>query len=121
MSDPKDRRQAPRAPERVPLSITDGGRDLQVETKDLSASGACCVLSQFIPLMTKVTLRLEVQNGTTRVSIRCTGVIVRIEPIGTPEAPRYNMAVFFTDLSDQDRGAISRFIRERLSASAQRN
>ena len=121
MSDPKDRRQAPRASERVPLSITDGSVDLQVETKDLSASGVCCVATQFIPLMTKVTLRLEVPHGARRANIRCTGVIVRTEPIGTPEAPRYNIAVFFTDLSDQDRGAISRFVRERLSASPQRN
>lgn len=121
MSSGAERRQAPRASERVPLSITDGGVDVRVDTKDLSASGACCVTSQFIPLMTKVTLRLDVPHGAQRVSITCAGVIVRIEPIGTPEAPRYNTAIFFTDISDQDRGAISRFVRERLSASAQRN
>ena len=121
MSDPKDRRQTPRAIERVPLSITDGGRALTVETKDLSASGACCVVSQFIPLMTKVQLELVVSNGTQRVRVRCAGVIVRIEPIGTADAPRYNAAIFFTDLSDHDRSAISRFVRERLAASAQRN
>ena len=121
MSSGSDRRQAPRASERVPLSISDGSVEFQVDTKDLSASGVCCVAAQFIPLMTKVTLRLEVPHGAHRVSIRCTGVIVRIEPIGTPEAPRYNTAVFFTDLSEQDRGAISRFVRERLSTSTQRN
>lgn len=121
MSDGAERRQAPRAAERVPLSITDGSFDVQAETKDLSASGACCVVSQFIPLMTKVTLQLVVLNGGRQVRVQCTGVIVRVEPIGEPAHPRYNVAIFFTDLSDSDRGAISRFVRERLAASTQRN
>ena len=115
----RERRQAPRAPERVAVAITDGGAALTAETNNLSATGAYCTLSKFIPPMTKLNLEFSVPNGGRNVPIRCAGVVVRVEPAVSPTLDRgaYHVAIFFTELSERQRGAIARFVRERLDAS----
>jgi hypothetical protein len=43
--------------------------------------------------------------------VRCTGAVVRAEPVVTnPERGHFNIAIFFTDLSERDRSVISRFV-----------
>jgi hypothetical protein len=50
------------------------------------------------------------------VRLRCTGVVVRTEPVViSPDKGRYHVAIFFTDLSERDRSVLSRFVRQRLS------
>ena len=119
-----ERRRAPRVSERVPLAITEGGTPIQAETVNLSAAGAYCTLDRFLAPMTKLQLDYELPDpaggrgaaGGRRVRIRCAGVVVRSEPvIVSPDKGRYHVAIFFTDLSERDRLALSRFVRQRLS------
>ena len=112
-----ERRRAPRVSERVPLGITEGGATLTAETVNLSANGAYCTLDRFLAPMTKLQLDYELPGHTgRRVRIRCTGVVVRSEPIiVSPHQGRYHVAIFFTDLSERHRSALSRFVRQRLS------
>ena len=113
-----ERRRAPRIDERVSLAITDGGAELATETHNLSASGVYCTLDRFITPMSKLQLRFELPDGARRTTIRCAGVVVRVEPvIAGAERARYNVAIFFTELSERNRSAISRFVRRRLSAT----
>lgn len=111
----RERRRHPRAPERVVVAVTEDGTVLQTHTRNLSASGAYCTVNRFVPPMTKLDLQFELVNGSRHVAIRCSGVVVRIEPAPTTEQARYNVAIFFTELSDRNRSAITRFIRRRLS------
>ena len=116
--DEQDRRRAPRAPERVALSLRDAGRELQTESNNLSAAGIYCTLEQFIPPMSKLEVRFELPVGLRPARIRCTGVVVRVEPaVNDAEKIRYNTALFFTEISKRDRAAISRFVRQRLAAT----
>lgn len=113
-----ERRRAPRIAERVVLAITDGGTELSTETKNLSASGAYCTLDRFIAPMSKLQLRFELPERSRRTTVRCAGVVVRVDPvIAGAERARYNVAIFFTELSERNRSAISRFVRQRLSAT----
>ena len=114
----KERRRAPRAAERVALSIGDAGTALQTETKNISASGAYCTLDRFLAPMTKLQLQFELPRGSRRARIRCSGVVVRVEPVVSPERGQYNTAIFFTELSERDRSVIARFVRERLAATS---
>lgn len=114
-----ERRRAPRIPERVAVSISDAGTELKTETKNLSASGAYCMLDRFIAPMSKLQLRFDLANGSRRVAVRCAGVVVRIEPvIANTERGRYNVAIFFTELSERHRAAIGRFVRQRLATAS---
>ena len=54
-----------------------------------------------------------------RVRIACTGVVVRVEPVVSDhQRSGYNTAIYFTDISDHDRSAISHFVGQRLSGNA---
>ena len=113
----QERRQAPRVDERVTVAITESGAAVQAETRNLSTAGAYCTLDRFIAPMTKLQLEYELLNGTRRVRIRCSGVVVRVEPVvSNQEHGQYNIAIFFTELTEHDRSAISQFVRQRLSA-----
>jgi hypothetical protein len=62
-------------------------------------------------------LELELPRQPHPVRIHCTGVVVRVEPVvSSLERGRYHLGIYFTELAARDRGAISRFVRERLSA-----
>ena len=114
----QERRGAPRVAERISIAVTDAKTELRTETTNLSAAGAYCILDRFIPPMTKLQLDLELPDGSRRVRIRCTGVVVRVEPVvAEGQLGRYQTAIFFSDLSERDRAAISQFVQRRLSAS----
>ena len=115
----QERRASPRVLERVLLDIADAGITLRTETKNLSASGAYCMLERFIAPMTKLQLAFDLPNGSRRVKVRCSGVVVRVEPVVTnAERGGYNVAIFFTELAERDRVAIAQFVRRRLAATA---
>ncbi len=114
----RERRQLPRTPERLSIAVQDGGLSLTTETKNLSASGAYCLVDRFIPPMTKLALTFELPDGSRRVKIACAGAVVRVDPVITDaQHSSYHIAIFFTDLSDRDRAAIGRFVQHRLATA----
>ena len=114
----QERRRVPRIAERVPVAIHDAGTELHTETNNLSVSGVYCTLDRFIAPMTKLELHCELPDGDRHVRIRCSGVVVRVEPVvANAERGRYQVAIFFTDMAERDRSAISRFVQRRLSST----
>ena len=115
----RERRRAPRIAERVVMAITDAGTELATESHNLSTAGVYCALDRFLAPMSKVQLHFALPNGRRSSTVRCTGVVVRVEPvIANASRGRFNVAVFFTELSDRNRSAITRFVRQRLSAAS---
>lgn len=113
---PPERRKTPRVSERIPLALS--GRDgvIRADTQNLSAAGAYCTLETFVPPMTKLELQLDLPDGRRVRPIRCVGVVVRVEPVvANPHQGRYHTAILFTELSERDRAALSRFVTQRLS------
>ena len=101
----------------MPVTLTDASVVVKAEMKDLSASGVYCALDQFIPPMTKLQLTFDLVQGAHRSTIRCAGVVVRIEPsITMTMRAQYDVAIFFTELAARHRAAITRFVRRRLAA-----
>ena len=115
MTTQPERRRAPRVADRVAVSIVNPREVIRAETKDLSTSGAYCSLDRFIPLMTK--LQLAFSLPTASQPIRCEGVVVRVLPqTEQPGRNIYEVAVFFTEVSDADRNALNAFVQQRLQA-----
>lgn len=115
----RERRRSPRIAERVVMAITDAGTELATESHNLSTAGVYCTLDRFLAPMSKVQLRFALPNGARSSKIRCTGVVVRVEPvIANASRGQFNVAIFFTELSDHNRSAITRFVRQRLSATS---
>ena len=115
----RERRKVPRIAERVAMAITDAGTELTTESQNLSTTGVYCTLDRFLAPMSKVRLDFELPNGPRSSKVRCTGVVVRVEPIiAHASRGQFNVAIFFTELSNRDRSAITRFVRQRLSAAS---
>jgi len=115
-----ERRKAPRSAESLPLAVTEGDVSVQAKMQNLSAAGMYCTMDRFIPPMTKLDLKLELTGSARPAKIRCVAVVVRVEPSVTDgEVMRYNTALFFTDLAERDRKAISQFVERRLAGSRQ--
>ena len=113
----QERRNAPRVDEHLSIAISGDGHIAQAQTQNLSTAGAYCTIDRFIPPMTKLELAFELPDGTRRVRITGSGVVVRTEPI-IADAQRggYHLAIYFSEMSERHRAAISKFIRQRLSA-----
>ena len=115
----RERRRAPRVTERIAVSIADAGAELTTHTNNLSASGTYCTLDRVIAPMSKLQLRFDLPQGGRRVMVRCAGVVVRVDPvIASADRGRFNVAIFFTELSARNRAAIERFVRQRLAAAS---
>ncbi len=113
-----ERRRSPRAPERLPLRLSDQGVEWEAETRNLSAAGLYCTLERFIPPLSKLQIELQLPGGLRQRRIRCTAVVVRVEPTAADaQQMRYNTALFFSDILERDREAISRFVQRRLEAT----
>ena len=111
-----ERRKHPRLRSIIPLKISKRGLDVITETGNLSCSGVYCRVNKPIPVMSKIgiTLLLPIQsnNRVLTKKIKCSGVVVRSEPLIVEEADTawQNIAIFFTDLSKKDKDKIAQYI-----------
>ncbi len=106
----KERRKCTRSTKSLPIKLRqapDKDFDLATETKNISANGAYCAVSQPIALMTKLKLTLLIPQPKTRVKkikkITCQGVVVRKENIPEDKKYPYRIGIFFHDIDNQDK------------------
>ena len=113
-----ERRESPRAASRIAMVLDHETAVLNTNSENISASGAYCTVTRFIPLMTKLQVRLELPGESASKAIRCEGVVVRIDPPHPSGArTRYSVAIFFSDLSERDRSHLAHFVHQRLLPS----
>lgn len=105
-----ERRRHPRLDQNIPLKISNGEGDIATETKNLSRSGALCLMHQFIAPMTKLKLHfsLPVRQGDQVITrrISCGGVVIRCESL----AQGFQTAIFFNDIAARDSLSIGEFV-----------
>ena len=113
---PAERRLYPRAQKQLALKIKTEGGDIVTQTENISCVGTYCVVDKPIPAMTKLSLllllplRSKNRNVTSR--IHCKGVVVRSE--NASEAGKFNVAVFFNEISDRNKAKISQYISQHI-------
>lgn len=110
----KERRQAPRAENKIPFKFSHEDGDIVTETVNISRSGVSCRVNKFIePMMkVKVNFLLPVKNSnqSTNKRISCNGIVVRTELVSTDEG-FYNVAIFFNEISTKDAEKIDDYVR----------
>lgn len=113
-----DRRRAPRVAKQVPLIVTDHVGEISAVTRDISVSGANCTLRRHIPAMTKLQIHFNLPGSG---SVRCEGVVVRVEPAKpVPDRAHYDVAIFFNDMPDTDRTRLSQFVHDHLHTAPEK-
>jgi hypothetical protein len=123
-----ERRRAERvrAPRDLELRLVGNADVLRI--RDVSSSGVCCTTAQPFPVMSKVHLILVLPDGRGgNVEVPSHGVVVRCErsadarPADGRSAhaeSAHEIAVFFTEIDDRDREALSDFV-QRVHRSGQ--
>jgi PilZ domain-containing protein len=107
-----ERRASARVPARLAMEITLGGGRARAETLNVSANGVYFASATFIPLLTKLRITLDLpEDETTSSQVTCDGVVVRTEPeVETAGEDDYQVACYFTDISDPDRERLESYI-----------
>ena len=114
----KERRQSPRVSKILPIKLSDSEFDILTETRNVSSSGAYCSVNKPLDLMTKlgVVILLPIQKNKSKTikKINCCGVVVRLEQDGDSQKHPYRVAIFFSDLKEQDRKILRFYIDSHL-------
>lgn len=109
-----ERRGAVRVPARLAMEIAVHGDTAHVESLNVSANGVYFSSSTYIPVLTKLRITLDLPGtgkGARSRSVACDGVVVRTEPEAQEDSvDEYNVACFFTSISDQDREKLEQYI-----------
>ncbi len=94
------------------MEITLGGGSARTESLNVSANGVYFASTSFIPLLTKLRITLELPEDVGRPSqVTCDGVVVRTEPeVETAGERDYQVACYFTDISEGDRERLESYI-----------
>jgi hypothetical protein len=109
-----DRRRAPRVARQLPLILTDHVGELSAVTRNISVSGAYCMLRRHIPPMTKLNIHFALPGSGT---MSCEGVVVRVEPAQpVSSVASYHIAIFFNDISEDNRTRLSQYVHRHLRA-----
>lgn len=114
----QDRRRAPRVRARVVLSSEKDGEPFVMETVDISVSGAYCVVDRFVPLMSRVSIAMELPDEAGEASasgprtVQAEGIVVRVEPEeeALDNSPGFRLALFFSHVEGDGRASLESFV-----------
>lgn len=113
-----ERRSHARFPYRFDIEGPDDGQGsaARMVSSDLSLGGLQCSSSRDYPEMTRLEVRLQLPNGHGVDPLDVEAVVVRRREVPSSSgAPRYELALFFTSLSDDARERLARFLARRAS------
>lgn len=113
-SNGQERRRYPRSRRSIEGSLHDSGPGVLNHIDNISANGVLCHTVRPIPLMTKLSIALELPKPTDK-RIECEGIVVRCEPHEQGE-DRFKVAILYTKLSEADYQAIREFVDHDLQA-----
>ena len=107
-----ERRATSRVDARLAMEITLGNDRAQAESLNVSANGVYFASPAFIPLLTKLRITLELPDDAGHnARVALDGVVVRTEPEDeVPGVGEYQVACYFTDISDRDKARLESYI-----------
>lgn len=109
----EERRRYARSRRSVPV-ITDGsGPGVLNHLDNISGSGVLCHTVKPVPLMTKMSIALELPKPF-ECRIECEGVVVRCDPHEQGD-DHFKVAILYTKISEDDRQAIYDFVTHDLT------
>ncbi len=117
-----ERRRFRRADRNIAIKLRDQEADFVTETKNISCIGAYCSIDTYLPILTKLKITLllpKCRNSKKPKHITCEGTIVRVEHSGSPiENNKYNIAIYFNEISKGDMKLIDEYVRESAAQQA---
>jgi len=98
---PDDRRGHPRTQLTIPVHVRSGESVRDCISTNVSRSGVCCLMTEPIPLFTRVRVALCAPGSNAKTEagagMECDGIVVRQEEVETPQGDLFETAIFFQD------------------------
>ncbi|MFH1093040.1 MAG: PilZ domain-containing protein [Candidatus Omnitrophota bacterium] len=100
------------------------GDDFKISSqiKDISCGGVFCQTDRFIPLKTKLNVKMDMPLFLNRKkvdnTIICAAEVARIDPLIHKSEGKYSLGISFSDVSEDDKALILKFIRQRNLSEA---
>lgn len=92
------------------------GTAARMVSSDLSLGGLQCSSSHDYPEMTRLGVRLQLPNGRGSEAVDVEAVVVRRREVASSTgSPRFELALFFTAMSDDARERLARFLARNAS------
>ena len=110
-----ERRRHPRAASEFGVRL---GPSALARVRDISRAGVRCITRTPLSPMAVLGLTLELPAGESFVELSCRGVVVRTVSVPDESGPQWEAAVLFTDLTDDQRSTLDRFVRRSLNSPA---
>jgi hypothetical protein len=111
-----ERRRYARSRRGVPAIVDDGGPCVLNHIDNISANGVLCHTVKPVPLMTRMSIALELPKPYER-RIECEGIVVRCDPHEMGD-DHFKVAILYTKILEDDRDSISDFVQHDLTAEA---
>lgn len=115
-SDGEERRRYPRSRRAIPAIVDEGGPGVLNHIDNISGSGVLCHTVKPVPLMTKLSVVLELPKPHER-RVECEGVVIRCEADEFGD-DHFKVAILYTKIDDEDHRAIVEFVEYDLEDSA---
>ncbi|HRI86819.1 MAG TPA: PilZ domain-containing protein [Candidatus Hydrogenedentes bacterium] len=111
----EERRRYVRSRRGFAAIVDSGGPGVLNHIDNISANGVLCHTVKPIPLMTKMSMALELPRPHAQ-RIDCEGIVVRCEPHPVGD-DQFKVAILYTKINDDDRDAIHRFVEQDIAAN----
>ena len=108
-----ERRSHARIPYQFDIEGPEDGRGApaRMVSSDLSLGGLQCSSSRDYPEMTRLAVRLQLPNGPALDPLEVEAVVVRRRELPSSSgASRFELALFFTSMTDDARERLARFL-----------
>lgn len=109
-----DRRRAQRVPASFPVRFAKDTTAEPAILRDISEIGLACAAPQEIPEMTMVALDFALPGATEIHHVK--GAVVRCEPLGGADRGKFDLAVYFTEITPVTRAALRGYVSKAARA-----
>lgn len=103
-----DRRRATRVPASFPVRFAKDAASEPALLRDISEIGLACVAPESIPEMTLVALDFSLPGATEVHHVK--GAVVRCEPMRGEYRGKFDLAVYFTEMTPVTRAALKNYV-----------
>jgi len=109
----EERRRYARSRQGFPVVVDNGGPGVLNHIDNISANGVLCHTVKPIPLMTRMSIAIELPRPHNR-RIECEGIVVRCDPHEVGD-DHFKVAILYSKIDDEDREAIFDFVEHDLA------
>ncbi len=104
------------------FEITGDDFKTQPQIENISCGGIFCQADRFIPLKTKLNIKMDISLFINRRrvdnTINCAAEVVWIDSLIEKKDGKYNLGINFSDVSENDKSLILKFLKQKNLSEA---